>query len=721
MNTAHIEEVITKLEKEILELHKPAVIESDALALLDVVHQSELSAETTHRVQFIISQALWLQNKYQPALDRALQIKEWAETVGNMPFLIKAYAHCGALYRNMGLFQESLDMYTTALDISNQTGYQELLSNIMGGLGQLYRSTHEYDKALEYLHTALQMAEHKGNNKKIASWSGIIGLVYDDISQYHKAIEYYKKALELSEQENNAASIATWSGNLGVSYQNISDYVLALKFYQKALRINQENNNKDSIAINIGNIGNVYFCLSEYEKALEYYLRALAIYEQENHLQGIADCTGNVGNVYLQMKEYEIALEYYNRNIAINQQLGYKHGIANNTGNMGSVYMLMAEYEMALQYLNAALSLHQEMGNKHGTALWYGALGTVYAHKEFAGYQPELAAEYLHKALLLCKEEGMRKEEYEFHKSLAELYRQKSQWQEFAEHYKLYRDIEHEVITTESRRQAAQIDYERKVAERDKQMAVERAETRVRLEEQEKLILNILPHSIAERLLRKETFIVDHYDNVSIMFMDLVHFTHIASLAPPKQLIYLLNTIFSIADTIIQKHGLEKIKTIGDAYMAVAGAPLQQDEHARRAASAACDLLDSISQLAIIIPAELGDASWVDKISDIQVRIGLHCGEAIGGVIGDTKFTFDLWGDAVNTASRMESHSEAGKIHVSEEFARHLTQTLPRREGFEESSSFPLGEGRDGVLIERGEIEIKGKGIMRTYYLERKG
>ncbi|MFN8360769.1 MAG: tetratricopeptide repeat protein [Candidatus Kapaibacterium sp.] len=477
MNAEEMQAEIVRLEQAILNLDQLAQVESDTLTLLNVIaqHPDMLTEVDVYRVHFIHSQALWLQNSNQPALDIALEILEWSENVRNMPFLIRTYAHCGALYRNLGRFQESLSAYTTARDLSNEIGYHTLMSGILGGLGQLYRSMHENEKAEEFLLAALQLAEHDTSPRRVASWCGALGLLYDDIGQYHQAIHYYKKALDICQENNYHNSIATWSGNLGVSYMNIADYVQALQYYQKALQINEEQGNTDSIAINIGNIGNVYFCLGELDRALEYYHRALALYEQHDHLQGIADCTGNIGSVYVQSGNYELAIEYYNRNIAINQRLGYHHGIANNTGNLGSAYMRMGEFTTALEHLNAALTLHQEVGNKHGTALWYGALGTVYAHREFEGYDQDTAVEYLHKALAICEEEGLRKDAYEFHKSLAELYEQSEEWQKFAHHYKLYRDIEHEVITAESRRMADKFTHERKIAEQEKRIAIEQA------------------------------------------------------------------------------------------------------------------------------------------------------------------------------------------------------------------------------------------------------
>ena len=142
--------------------------------------------------------------------------------------------------------------------------------------------------------------------------------------------------------------------------------------------------------------------------------------------------------------------------------------------------------------------------------------------------------------------------------------------------------------------------------------------------------------------------------------------------------------------------------------MAVAGAPVHQDDHAQHTALAAIDVMEAMNNLSVTIPQELGETSWIAHVGEIQVRIGLHCGEAIGGVIGDKKFSFDLWGDAVNTAARMESHGEAGKIHCSEEFKNALAEMHGR-----------ASQLNNVQFISRGEMEIKGKGKMRTYFLEK--
>ncbi len=201
----------------------------------------------------------------------------------------------------------------------------------------------------------------------------------------------------------------------------------------------------------------------------------------------------------------------------------------------------------------------------------------------------------------------------------------------------------------------------------------------------EDLLLNILPPSIAERLKWGETTIVDTFESATVLFSDMVGFTKIASRVTPEELIVMLNRMFSVFDQLAEVHGVEKIKTIGDAYMAVAGVPIPNDEHAAAIAAMALDM-----QLAITELAETENLP-------ISIRVGIHSGYLTAGVIGEKKFAYDLWGDTVNTASRMESSGEAGRVQCSE-----ATYIL-LREKYE--------------FEERGMIEVKGKGAMKTYFL----
>jgi adenylate cyclase len=202
-------------------------------------------------------------------------------------------------------------------------------------------------------------------------------------------------------------------------------------------------------------------------------------------------------------------------------------------------------------------------------------------------------------------------------------------------------------------------------------------------ERSERLLLNVLPEPIASRLKAGENLIADGVSDVGVLFADIAGFTPMAESMPPEDVVRLLNEIFSAFDRLAAEYRLEKIKTIGDAYMVASGLLEADPQHA-----------DNLARMALAMRKEM---TTRDQDSRITLRIGIDIGPVVAGVIGRSKFIYDLWGDTVNTASRMESHGLPGAIHVTERAADRL------------AASF--------VVEDRGEIDIKGKGRMRTYLL----
>ena len=229
--------------------------------------------------------------------------------------------------------------------------------------------------------------------------------------------------------------------------------------------------------------------------------------------------------------------------------------------------------------------------------------------------------------------------------------------------------------------------FEEVVARVNTQMELMRAREELKILHQkaDSLLLNILPQSIADRLKESERNIVDSFPESTILFCDLVGFTHLATQTTPGELVNFLNGIFSEMDHLVEKYGLEKIKTIGDAYMVAGGVPDFRADHASAVAEFALELVERLPQL----------ANRLDQ--SVKLRIGIHSGPVVAGVIGEKKFAYDLWGDTVNTASRMESTGNENKIHISQ-----VTCDL-------------LGKGYD--YEKRGSVSIKGKGEMETYFL----
>jgi class 3 adenylate cyclase len=228
-------------------------------------------------------------------------------------------------------------------------------------------------------------------------------------------------------------------------------------------------------------------------------------------------------------------------------------------------------------------------------------------------------------------------------------------------------------VSRDSYRKKRIIEAQQKTIERERERA-------------DALLYNVLPEAIAERLKLGPTRIAEHFGQVTVLFGDIAGFTPMSAEMSPQDLVATLDEVFTAFDDIAQRHGLEKIKTIGDAYMAVGGVPTARADHAQAVARMALEMRDLIAGRSFFGARQL------------RMRIGIHTGPAVAGVIGRKKFIYDLWGDTVNTASRMESHGAPGEIHVTE------------------ATRAALGDG--WVLEERGVSEIKGKGPMRTWWLK---
>jgi adenylate cyclase len=227
--------------------------------------------------------------------------------------------------------------------------------------------------------------------------------------------------------------------------------------------------------------------------------------------------------------------------------------------------------------------------------------------------------------------------------------------------------------------------------EKNRLRAQEQAYLKKLQEEQEKseqLLLNILPKPVADQLKQGKHIIADNFAEVTVMFADIVNFTELSARLSPTELVELLNTIFSTFDHLAEHHGLEKIKTIGDAYLVVGGLPIPRSDHAEAIANMALDMQEAIANLHI---------AGLKFDQPLTMRIGINTGPVGAGVIGISKFTYDLWGDTVNTASRMESLGIPGKIQVTTETYERLKDKY--------------------TFQSRGTIEVKGKGDMTTYFL----
>ena len=546
-----------------------------------------------------------------------------------------------------------------------------------------------------------------------------------------EGIKYGKQALDIAEEIKWEKGIANANGKIGINYWAKSDYPDALKFYFIALKINEELGNKSEMAKNQNNIGLVYWNQSDYPKALEYFNKALKMYEVSGDKTGIAGILGNIGLVYDDQSDYVKALDYYFKALKMNEELGDRRSLALNLGNIGTTYSKQNDYPKALEYEFKALKIQEESGNENGIETNFGNIGNVYLkiasdsnkvslNNFFGGDRIKALKKseiYLDSAIAIQKEIGALIDLKKSYKDYSEIQASLGNYKGALESFKNYSSKKDSVFNNEKAKSITQMQMKFDQEKTDAIAAIEikkqrqqkygfivgiiivicfsfflfRQKKKITKEKKrsDDLLLNILPVEIAEELKETGHSKAKNYDQVTVLFTDFKNFTKISESMSPENLVAEIDRCFSAFDNIIQKCGIEKIKTIGDSYMAVGGLPVANKSHAKDVVNAAIEInkfMEEHKQQRIKEDKEI-----------FEIRIGIHTGSVVAGIVGIKKFAYDIWGDTVNLASRMESSGEEGKINIS-------------------GSTYELVKN-DFNCTYRGKIQAKNKGEMDMYFV----
>ncbi len=544
-------------------------------------------------------------------------------------------------------------------------------------------------------------SESTASDKSLfANAKRILGIVSIRVADYAKALAHMDEALGTYQQLNDQLGLSKILGNIGLAYSCLSDYPRALEHYDRALDIAQELGDKTVEAIWLGNIGVVHWNLADFSKAIDYYVQSHRLAEELGNKVLEAAHLGNIGSVYWSLNNFEEALNYYTKALGITEESGDKPGAAVWISNIGSAYLKLGDYLKAREYLERGLSLNLSLGRKSEAGETLSYLGELYANLENPARDESKAIEYLLESISISEELGTKK--FEAHKTLADLYQKQKRWEESHYHLGKYFVLKEEVQSEEARQKAQLMEQQKQIAEREKEIAIAKAAADARMSATTSLLYKVLPESVATRMIDGETEISDYFPQVSILFADIAGFTPISANMPAVIVVRFLNYVFGEFDRIIKRHGCEKIKTIGDGYMAVCGAPIQCEDHAERLAAAALEMQESID-----LPESIRE--HMPPGLKLGVRIGLHTGSVVAGVIGEERFVYDLYSDAVNTAARMESHGEENRIHCSDAYYNHMINRVAMSPNNTATVEFEA----------RGEILIKGKGTMSTYFLNK--
>ena len=601
-----------------------------------------------------------------------------AKKVGNQRYEAEALHVQGTCYHVQSNVSIAKEYYTRSLAIKTEIDDKYGAIKTLNNLGVLTKLSGNVEEALGIYKHCLSLSEDLGNKEGVSSSLLNIGMIYHDQGNHAKAADYYTRTMVLTEERGDARGLAKTLNFLGVLYDDQGEDHKALDYHSRSLAIMEDLKDKRGMAESHINLGAIYFALKKHDMAIEHLTIGSKNSEEIGDQVGIAMCLINLALVYEALGEYETALDYHVRSLALSEKMESKKEIATTLSNIGSLYLRMNRNSEAIDYALRGMRVAEETGLARLISL---AAGNAYSAYKATAQQD--------KAL----------EMYELHIKLRDsMMSEDNQREVLRQEYKYV--YEKEALTDS-------LEFVKKEA-----VMIERTEKqRIGLfaagggllmvlalafviysgkKKSDELLLNILPAEVANELKAKGHADAKQIDEVTVLFTDFKGFTALAEKLTAKELVDDLNVCFSAFDRIMEKYGIEKIKTIGDAYMAAGGLPTPNNTHASDVVNAAMEMRDFV---------EAGKAEKLRKgLPFFEVRIGIHTGPVVAGIVGIKKFSYDIWGDTVNTASRMESSGEAGKVNVSE-------------------TTYELVKNQFSCDY-RGEVEAKGKGKLKMYFVE---
>ena len=643
-------------------------------------------------------------------LNRALKVANKKKDANNLG---KVYYELASYYWGRDENKKTEHYFSKCVDLFSKSKNKKALADTFLNFGYYYATIKDYNSALKYYKRHAALFE-SGNILLVNTYMVIIDL-YTTQLNFDKALEYCElsKELYLKNKETNNIHYHFLQNNFGDLYKRKKQYQKSLEAYNVALQYFRKMENYRECALIYTSKAEVYQELQQKNKVLENINLALEIIKKEIECASHETLNTKVGYIYFSMQDYPNALKHHlNAYYGCTVQSQFKE-IDTQEYNVGATYLKLA------QHINQIVTENKDIPKSQSKLL-------------------KLAEEFINNAINKALKKGdlsMLKSSYLLKSEIGTL--QKDNNKAF-KNYKLHIQYKDSLATVENRELLVQnqmqfeFDQKDKVqkAEQERKDALSREElsneknnrnialggigffvivagfsgfayvqkrkdNKIISDEKQKsddLLLNILPAEIAKELKEKGSSEAKHFDSVSIMFTDFKDFTKLSEKIPSTELIYELNYCFKEFDNIITKHGVEKIKTIGDSYMAVCGLPAKHGNHAQKMVEAALEIRDFIEHYKA--------KRQLEGKSFFEMRIGINSGEVVAGIVGIKKFAYDIWGDAVNTASRMESNGVIGKVNISE-----ATHKL-----VEKDFSFDY----------RGEIEVKGKGKINMYFVEPK-
>lgn len=544
-----------------------------------------------------------------------------------------------------------------------------------------------------------------GNLTGTEKLRNLSNLAFDETN--HKlALKYAEELITLSQKANDQPYLRTGYYLKGIQYRFLNLYPEALEALFKSLYMAQKEGNKKAEGECYSAIGDVYNVYKDAHQAFPYYEKAMSALQLiKDSSATFASVLANQGDAYLTLNKFDTALLYDKEALALFHKLKkYPNQEGYAAGNAGMAYFELGRIDSAETYLKQGLRFLQDPADNYPISVYLLYLAKV----AFAQKDVKTATDVATRSLQLAQFDDLKPQVRDVCLTLSSLYEGIGDFAKALEYYRRYVGLkdtlenkdEYKRMTEKESAYKTEVQREKYVQQRvyliaiiimilvpliivlryNKKLSREKARS-------DGLLLNILPAETADELKLKGKVDAVRFNQVTVLFTDFVEFSKFAEHVDPEILVKSIDAYYRKFDEISAKHGLEKIKTIGDAYMCASGLPAGNVAHARDVVNAAKEMMEEVK-------SRLGDK---DDIGHFDIRMGIHTGPVVAGIVGIKKWQYDIWGDTVNIASRMQSMSKPGRINVSETTWQLLKDECP--------------------CEYRGEIEVKNRGLLKMYFV----
>lgn len=595
-----------------------------------------------------------------------------------------------------GRFQESISLFQECIPKFEKQKNIENLSNCYAKIGNSYYFLGKYDEATSSYEKSITLFKSINNKKGISSSTNNLGAINYYLGNFPAALKYYNSALEIQKKLGDKKIIAATNQNIGSIYYKIEDYINALKYYKKSYNIILNINDEKEKSKILNSLGLAYVKLKNNKVAKYYLSEAYNLSQKIKDKQTQVETLSSLGELYFSESDHSKSLKYFEQCLKLSVEINSKQYISSSKIAIGEIENKFNKNKSAINYCKSGLSIANEIGS---LSLKKEACDCLYEGYKAIG-NPKLALNYFEKS-----------EKYKDSLNMNET-SNKMMSMEFQNKQLL------DSLTFVNKQHAVQLKHTQEIHQQEKQRNyilgtlglivllagglynrlnfVRKSKKALQFEKErsEKLLLNILPEEIAEELKEKGSVNARDFNLVAILFTDFKSFTQTAEQMTPQELVEEINICFKAFDLISEKYNIEKIKTIGDAYMAAGGIPIPDNAFLENIVLAALEMQEFMVN-------RKTENDLINKPA-FEMRLGIHAGPIVAGIVGIRKFQYDVWGDTVNTASRIENNGTVGKVNISE-------------------SLYQLLQNSDYFVFEyRGNIHAKGKGNINMYYVERK-